>query len=46
VWQCFHVFHVPPQTAQSEFLAEGLFPTEKDSHAIYGKNITDIYAFI
>jgi len=38
-------FQVPPPTAQSDFLAEGLFPREKGNHAIYGKNITDIYAF-
>jgi len=39
-------FQVPPPTAQPDFMAEGLLPTEKDNHAIYGKNITDIYAFI
>ena len=40
------VSQVPLQTAQSDCLAEGLFPTEKDNHAMYGKNITDIYPFI
>lgn len=40
----FSKFH--PPAAQSDFLAEGLFSTEKDNHVIYGKIIRDIYAFI
>jgi len=37
---------VPTQTAQLDLLKEGLFPTQKDNHAIYGTVSKYFYFYI